>query len=222
MSQKKVVIYQDEDKILSHRAKLEETLPLVQQAFDLFRQAQYYQETMGLADMLNSEHHRSVYKQKIFKGQEGKVATALGLEDVQISTAKVSDLIEIEDPPGFGHSVSVARQKIQQHGLNIKDFLVSKAGNVRVNRAALQAFEDLHSVLAETEDEIELHRLMMNYVESRENLDTFLREKTGTFLMAKPLYPVKISDYFRHDGLDYTIFAPRFTALKRAMKNFRY
>jgi len=217
---KKIVINQDEEKIMSHRANLEETLPLLQRAFDLFRQAQYYQETMGLSDMLNSEHHRSVYKQKIFKGQEGKVAIALGLEDVQISTAKVSDLIEIKDPPGFGHAVSVARQKIQQNGITVNDFSLTKAGNVNINRTALKAYADRYSVLAETPDEIQLHRLMMNYVSSREQLDNFLREKTGTSLMARPLHPVKISDYFRHDGLEYIIFAPRFMALKRALKNY--
>ncbi len=219
---KKIVISQDEEKILSHRTNLEETLPLVQQAFDLFRQVEYYQDTMGLADMLNSEHHRSQYKQKQIEGQEEKLASAFGLDNIQINATKVAEFIDIKDPPGFSHAVSEVRRRLQQNSLTVTDFSFTIAGKVNINRNNLKAFADRNSVLAETPEEIELYRLLMAFISSTEELDNFLRIEAGHPLLPKPLYPVKISDYFRYEpGEGYVILLPKFRTLKRALSHRR-
>ena len=218
---KKIAIYQDEEEIISHHAKLKETLPLIQQTYDLFKQAHYYQDRLGLADMLNYDFHRHQFKQRISQDKAQDISKALMLDGLKLSNEKVAELMENENPPGLVSAVSETKKTLQKNSLTVNGFTLTKTGKVGINRPTLKAFEMKNSVMAETPDEIELYELLMRFIDGAEKLDVFLRNKAGRFLMAKPLHPIRISEYFRHEyGRGYYLFHPMFAALKRVIKEW--
>ncbi|GAI24985.1 unnamed protein product, partial [marine sediment metagenome] len=165
------------------------------------------------------EIHRLSHKEKITEELTKEVSDTFQLERFPDVHAKTDELIDVKSPPSMGTAIFEASEELKQQGLSIKDFAITKSGSVNISISAMKTVENLHSIKAETPNELEVYKGLMEFIGAVEKLDNLLRKTTGMPFLPKPLFLPRLADWFRYDPeKGYTINLPRFIALKRAIQ----
>jgi len=142
--EKRILIFQDRNRIEQEKARIEEAIPLIQDSWDLYKQLPYYDKShdlktiIGGLDPIIQAHRLQLAKNLDFGGQK-------------INLAEASKLVLLPESNMFDHALNLVKQRLEK--VSIDYFVLDSKGKVIINQEVYQAFVDQNSLYAGTPEE---------------------------------------------------------------------
>lgn len=210
----KTLIYRNQQPIDELKDKLEKVLPILNNAYQLFTKAPYYNKSLGLFDILNNlEPIRKNYKMKLIEKEELPKFTAGGLK---LSREKYADLAEVQEPEGIRSAIYEANNILV--GIDLQYFEV-KRDKVVICKKEFQKYIDKNSIYAGTQKEQIFLQKYKDMAKSIEEFSTFLKSECDLQLLPMPLAPLRVGLWYEIDAKGhYQVKPDKFELLAKRMK----
>jgi hypothetical protein len=192
---KQIIVHQDLEKIAQLAESLKSALPLLQMAWDAYRETDFFDPKTSIGSLIaNMESLKMQYKLSLIRAEHTTIA---GLRLNEIMAAK---LYEVRTP-ALDAAVTQCLNLFNASGIKA-DFFSIEADRVAVNEAAYGRAVEKHSEIARTDLEIQMYKLFTAHSSSAVKVNSFLKENGIDVIFLNKLHPIMLAQFYvmKEDG----------------------
>jgi len=183
-----IIVDQDLEKIAQLYAAIGEAVPLLQSAWDSFKESKFFDARVTLSFLAgNHEHLKFKYKLKVAP-KLAPIPEGLGIEVDEADAVKRYKV----PTPELDQDINQVKEVFARTGVNFSYFFV-KDDQVKVNEQTVAKVTDRYTIAATTEKEIEFVKLVNSFINSATKLNKFLKGNRMEYIFLHKLHPIQIN-----------------------------